>query len=335
MYLTLPFKNIYAQTVTDDIQLNVSKTGKVNIGRHKATEERTAIRLSHDREKQRLLSADDNTPVLQAVDIMTKAGKIKADKHDKFVQINEFLKLFEQTGVLATFDPSSPICIVDLSCGNAYLTYALYHHLTYTLGFDVRMTGVDVKKDLLKRHADKVKDLEWKYLTCVKAHISDFQPDVPPNIVVALHACDTATDDALAKGIQWNSKLIVISPCCQHQLQTQLCNIPAPAAFRPVWQDGILSERMGDVLTDTFHAQLLRVMGYKTDVVQFVAGEHTPKNLMIRAVQSGTPDIGKALQEYLALKSFWGVTPYLETVLGDVPFSTLETTGRESTLSWA
>lgn len=312
----LPFKNFYVQTVTDDIQVNINKKGKANIGRHKATEVRQ-IPLAHDREKQRVLSASDNTAFLQAVGIMTKEGKIKADKQDKFVQINEFLKLLEQTGALETFDKGTPIHVVDLGCGNAYLTFALYHYLTYTLGLDVRMTGVDIKADLLQRHADKVANLGWEHLTFTQSRIDEFQPDTPPDIVVALHACDTATDDALANGIRWGSKLIVSAPCCQHHLQAQLCDIPTPSAFRPVWQDGILGERMGDVLTDTFRAQLLRVMGYKTDVVQFVADEHTPRNLMIRAVKSGNAGNAKALQEYLALKSFWGVTPYLEKLLGE------------------
>jgi hypothetical protein len=135
--------------------------------------------------------------------------------------------------------------------------------------------------------------------------------------VIALHACDTATDDAIAKGIQWESKVIICAPCCQHELQAQLSKLPIPQQMLPVYQDGILSERMGDILTDTFRATILRIMGYRTDVTQFVPIEHTAKNLMIRSVKTTQTGNERWVEEYRNLKSFWNVTPYLERLLNE------------------
>jgi SAM-dependent methyltransferase len=312
--LRLPFQNFYVETTDETIQVHINVKGHPSIHRHASRKELTPD-LSHDRQKQRLLTAESAAPFLKAVGIMNQNGVIKADKQDKFVQINEFLKLISQTGVLDTFMANQPVRMVDLGCGNAYLTFALYYYLTDRLGLQVEMTGVDVKTDLLQRHAEKVAVLGWQGLTFVEGRIMDYHPETPPDIVVALHACDTATDDALAQGIRCNSKLIVAAPCCQHSLQAQLCDLPTPAPFRSVYQDGILGERLGDVLTDTFRAMWLRVNGYKTDVVQFVASEHTPKNLMIRAVKGESINSAKALEEYQLLKQFWGVTPYLEALL--------------------
>ena len=138
-----------------------------------------------------------------------------------------------------------------------------------------------------------------------------------PDIVLALHACDTATDEALAQGIKWGSKLIISAPCCQHHLQKQLDHQPAPRPFEPVERHSILKERLGDILTDTFRALILRIMGYQTDVVQFVSSEHTAKNLMIRAAKTLNVGDAKFVREYRDLKDFWKVTPYLEQLSGE------------------
>lgn len=315
--LGLPFRSFYVQTTEEDLQIHLNKKGKATIGRHRASADPTDIDLSHDRQKQRILGTENSAPFLQAVGIMTADGKIKADKQDKYVQINEFLKLVEQTGIVEQLDKNAPVHGVDFGCGNAYLTFALHHYFTALKGVDFRFTGVDVNESLLHRHTEKVKRLGWRGLDFVKSRIIEYRADVPPEIVVALHACDTATDEALAQGIQWGSRLIVAAPCCQHDLQAQLCKRPAPTPFAPVWQDGILSERMGDILTDTFRALILRVKGYQTDVVQFVASEHTPKNLMIRAIKTGTSGNPKYVAEYQRLKEFWDVTPHLERLLGE------------------
>lgn len=314
--LNLPFRNFYVQSTDEDLQVHINKKGKVSIGRHKGTGEIASPDLRHDRQKPRILGSESSVPFLKAVGIMNGDGTIKADRQDKYVQINEFLKLVEQSGVVERFPPASAIHAVDFGCGNAYLTFALYHYFTTLKGMDFHLTGVDLNEGLLQRHADKVARLGWQHLTFAQSRIIEYRTDPPPDVVVALHACDTATDEALAQGIHWGSTLIVAAPCCQHELQTQLCERPTPSPFAAVWQDGILGERMGDILTDTFRALILRLMGYQTDVVQFVAGEHTPKNLMIRAIKTGAPGNPKYVAEYQRMKEFWGVTPYLERLLG-------------------
>jgi hypothetical protein len=176
---------------------------------------------------------------------------------------------------------------------------------------------VDIKSDLIERHQEKAGSLGWNQLTFHTGTISDFQPNVIPDVVLALHACDTATDDALAQGIRWNSRLIVCAPCCQHELQEQMSHVPMPAQLLPIFHYGILFERIGDILTDTFRATILRIMGYRTDVTQFVPIEHTAKNLMIRAVKTSSPGNARWVEEYKNLKAFWQVTPYLERLLRD------------------
>jgi len=186
-----------------------------------------------------------------------------------------------------------------------------------TLNLEAHVAGVDIKADLIERHQEKVRSLGWGQLTFEVGQIADFQPETKPDVVLALHACDTATDDALAQGIRWESPLILCAPCCQHELQVQLSHVPAPAPLLPVFHHGILFERMGDILTDTFRATILRIMGYRTDVTQFVPIEHTAKNLMIRSVKTSPAGDARWVEEYRSLKAFWQVTPFLERLLGD------------------
>ena len=314
--LELPFKNIHVETTQGHLQVQITKKGKVLVHQSKSATTPPSVDLSHDRQKKKILAADDAAPFLQAVGIMTHDGKIRADMQRKFRQINEFLRLVDETGVFSDF-AGQPVSVVDFGCGNAYLTFATYHYLTHTLGLAANVVGVDIKSDLLARHREKAKALGWEGLTFQEGRISDFRAEVQPDVVVALHACDTATDDALAQGIHWGSHLIVTAPCCQHELQEQLARVPTPAPFGPVAHYGLLNERLGDILTDTFRATILRLLGYHTDVLQFVSTEHTAKNLMIRAVKTSSPGNTRLLEEYQALKTFWQVTPYLERLLGE------------------
>ena len=321
--LALPFRNIFVESNTGGLQVNISKKGKAIVNEVKLSST-SSTDLSHDRQKNKLLSAENAEPFLKAVGIMTKDGKIRADMQRKFKQINEFLRLVDETdsfrqGSTQAFEALSgrPIHVVDFGCGNAYLTFAIYYYLHDILKLDAYVTGIDIKADLIERHQEKVKSLGWSQLNFQVGKISDYKPETAPNVVLALHACDTATDDALAKGIQWDSKLIVCAPCCQHELQEQMSHIPMPDQLAPIFQDGIFFERMGDILTDTFRATILRIMGYRTDVTQFVPIEHTAKNLMIRSVKTSPSGNTRWVEEYRNLKSFWQVTPYLEKILGD------------------
>jgi hypothetical protein len=313
--LSLPFKNIHVETTRGSLEVRITKKGKALFRAVPLAEPHAAVDLTHDREKKRVLSLEDSTPFLEAVGILTKSGKIKADRQGKFRQINEFLRLVEETGV---FDEGAGdrFRILDCGCGNAYLTFAIYHYGNNVLKLRADVVGIDVKADLLERHREKAKALGWDRLSFEVGRIDEYRPAVAPDAVVALHACDTATDDALAQGIRWQSKLILSAPCCQHELQQQLSRIPVPDPFRAVTRYGTLGERLGDILTDAFRAAILRIMGYRTDVIQFVSDEHTAKNLMIRAVKTSESSNAHAVEEYLALKEYWQVTPQLERLLG-------------------
>ncbi len=315
--LALPFRNIFIENTTGSLQVNISKKGKALMNERKAHALPVVVDMSHNREKNRLLSAENAKPFLEAVGILTKDGRIKADMQRKYTQINEFLRLLDETDSFKEFE-GKPLHVVDFGCGNAYLTFAVYYYLHEILKLDAHVTGVDIKADLIERHQEKARRLGWSQLSFKVGTIGDFVPESAPDVVVALHACDTATDDALAKGIRWESKLIVCAPCCQHDLQVQMAQAPAPTPLASVLNHGILFERMGDILTDTFRATLLRIMGYRTDVTQFVPIEHTAKNLMIRSVKvSPAGKTPRWVEEYKNLKSFWQVTPYLEKLLGD------------------
>jgi len=312
--LALPFKNIFIESGAGNLQVNFSKKGKALISKSKPSTANTD--LSHDRHKDRLLNEENASPFLKAIGILTQDGRIKADMQRKYKQINEFLRLVDETASFSTLT-DSPIHIVDFGCGSGHLTFAMYYYLREVLHLDAHVTGVDLKSELLNQLQAKSEAMGWDQLTFKVGSIAEYESDVPPDVVLALHACDTATDDALAKGIQWDSKVIVCAPCCQHELQAQLSRVSIPSQMLPVYQDGILSERMGDILTDTFRATILRIMGYRTDVTQFVPIEHTAKNLMIRSVKTSDAGNERWVDEYRNLKSFWRVTPYLERLLGE------------------
>lgn len=314
--LQRPFKNFQVASATEDIQITIARSGKPLIHRTKAAQVREIAEARHDRQKDLLLPEGKPDPYLQAIGFMTDNGQIRADKQKKFRQINEFLKLLTQTGALEKLDKTC-IEIVDYGCGNAYLTFGVTHYLNHVLGKPARMVGVDVQGELLEKHMQTARSLGWENITFVTTTIAEYVPSTPPDITLALHACDTATDEALAQGIQGNSRLIISVPCCHHNLQEQLHQQPAPEVFRPVFRHGILGERQGDLLTDAFRALILRIMGYQTEVLQFISSEHTAKNLMIRAIRSETPAPPNFVEEYKAMKTFWGVTPYLENLLGE------------------
>jgi SAM-dependent methyltransferase len=318
--IALEFKHVHLQTIDNNLDITITDKGKAVISNTKAVNQLQEINLSHDRQKNVLLTAADAAPFLKAAGIMAEDGRIRADMQSKFRQINEFLRLVQQTGELEKFN-KSPLYVVDCGCGNAYLTFAFFYYLNQVLHIPTHLTGIDVNGELLTRHAEESLrgkfESGWTDLTFQTTSIIDFKPEMQPDIVLALHACDTATDEALAQGIKWQSKLIISVPCCHHHLQEQLDHQPSSRPFEPVERHGILKERLGDILTDTFRALILRIMGYQTDVVEFVSSEHTAKNLMIRAVKSLKVGDPKFVGEYRDLKDFWNVTPYLERLLGE------------------
>lgn len=322
--LEMPFKSVLASTNEATVRVQYSKKGRPILHRDASRPKRVDLDLAHDRAKPGILREDEPAPFLSAIGVTTADGRIRADQQRKFRQINEFLRLIDETGEIENFS-DRPVRVVDLGCGSAALTFATYHYLNTVKGVAATMIGVDTKAYLLERHRETATQLGWEGMTFEANRIIDFQPAETPDIVLALHACDTATDEALDRAARWGSKLIFSAPCCHHHLQAQLSQAATPEPFRPVLRHGIMRERLGDILTDSFRAQILRLLGYRTDVVEFVAVEHTPKNLMIRAVQTNTPPSPALIREYVALKSYWGVTPYLEDLLRDTLYPILAT----------
>ena len=310
--LALPFHSVQVQTVDENLNWQITKKGKAILHRSAAQATRQPD-LAHDAVKNLPIPADQPDPFLQAVGIQSADCRIKADMQGKFAQINEFLKLLDHTGAFEQFE-HTPLHILDCGCGSSYLTFAAYHYINHIKGIPAELVGVDVNEKLIAKSIASSEQMGLGDLCFVQSSIADYVPEVPPDIVLALHACDTATDDALAQGIRHEAGLILAVPCCHHHLNAQL---EAAAPFQPVLRHGILKQRMADLLTDSFRALILRIMGYRTDVVQFVASEHTDRNLMIRAVKRTVPGERAFVEEYLALKAFWGVTPYLEILLGE------------------
>jgi len=249
---------------------------------------------------------------------MDQQGRVRSSMQDKFSQVNEFLKLLDHTGELEHLKQTlgHSVHILDCGCGSAYLSLAAYHYLNDIRSIPASLVGVDVNEALVKKDNAQSEQLGFRDACFQRSAIIDYRPEAPPDIVLALHACDTATDEAIVQGIRWNARLILCAPCCHHDLNAQL---RAREPFGAVLRHGILKERMADILTDTFRALALRIMGYRTDVVEFVSPEHTDKNLLIRAVrmEKQGQDNRRYVQEYVELKEFWGVTPYIEKLLGE------------------
>lgn len=307
------FRSMMVETRSERLELQIAPNGKI-------TRRATAMKsppqdeaaLAHDRVKEKLIGPDNAAPFLQAVEIVTANGQVRAGMQAKLRQINEFVRLVDETGAFDALE--TPLRVVDFGSGKGYLTFALYFYLTQLRHMPADLTGVDLKAEVLNKLNQRAQRLGWDGLRFVTGSISDYRAEPPPQVVVALHACDTATDDALAKGLAWGSRLLVTAPCCQHHLQAQMAGLPTPAPFEAVSRHGILFERLGDILTDGLRAAYLRVWGYRTEVIQFVSAEHTSKNLMIRAVLTHPGIDQRARREYEALKAYWNVTPYLETL---------------------
>jgi SAM-dependent methyltransferase len=318
--LEMGFKNIVVDTSNGAIQVQITSKGKVHVHERAPSGQLIMPDLSHDRQKNLLLPAGNSAPFLHELDITTSDGRVKADMQRKFRQINHFLEIVDQAvkkiGGLNGAG-AHMLSTVDCGCGNAYLTFATYHYFNHILEKPMAVKGIDVQEELLTRDAERSRHLGWANLTFEATKIIDFQPAGPPDVVLALHACDTATDEALAQAIRWQSTMVFCAPCCHHHLQQQLQGHQAPSPYEPVLRHGVLSERLGDILTDALRALILRIMGYQTEVIQFISTEHTAKNLMIRAIKSVKPGDPKFVREYRALTDLWHVTPYLAQLLGE------------------
>ena len=312
------FRSVFVRLSDRSEQFTLSKRGRVLRSVHQGSS--AAPDTDHDRRPPR--SVPEDAPFLVELGLTGRDGRVRASARDKYLQVVRFVDILDTT--LDAVADGGIIDVVDLGCGAGVLTMATHHHLL-SRGLTPRTVGVDLKSDLrdrLNASAGRLaeRDLGWEELRFDAGSIADWQPQSgsEPDVVIALHACDTATDDALAAAIDWESRVILAAPCCQHDLQAQLDRHEIPPGFEALMKHGIVRERLGDLLTDTVRADLLASHGYRTDVIEFVAGEHTAKNLMIRATAEGSPDLAAA-SRVDDLVSRWGVRPALLDRLGARP----------------
>ena len=311
--LAAPFSQFHVQTTTGDLHVRLTKKGKALISRGKPSRRQAQPDLAHNRTKQHLLPVGKPDSFLWTTGITDRAGNVRPAMRGKFRQVNTFLEHYWNALPNAE-DPDHPLTIIDYGCGSAYLTFAAYHYASHVQGRPTQVVGVDSDAESIAKCRRLQESLQWDGLTFHESTIAEFEPATRPDVVLSLHACDTATDEAIAQGIRWQGSVILAAPCCQRELHDRVEH----PVFQPVLRHGILKQRTADILTDTFRALVLRIMGYRTDVVEFVSPEHTSRNLLIRAVKSQAPGDSAATQEYLRLKQFWSATPYLEKLLGDL-----------------
>lgn len=314
-----PFGNWHVDTTTQTHQLRVTKKLEALVHTSDRTEQ-VEVDRGHDRDKERLLPEDD--PVFRALGLTDAQGRMKPSRQAKYRQVEEFLRLLDSSitdaldkGHLRRPTPEEPLRIVDLGCGNAYLTFAAQRYLTSVRALPVVVTGVDVK-DQSREHNSKVAAELGVDARFVVGSISGARLDPAPEVVLALHACDTATDEALARAVEWGAQLVLAAPCCHHDIAAQLRKAPTPAPYAMLTRHGILRERFADTLTDALRASLMRLEGYRVDVTQFVESQHTPRNTMLRAVRTGSPVKGGGVRkEYDDLVAAWSLRPRLAELL--------------------
>ena len=274
------FRQVEVDTDTWRAVILISKKGKVTINKKKKQPQAIIKKdLSHNRTKQYIL--EEGTPVDFLIDlgVQTKEGKIVKAKYDKFKQINRFLEFIQD--ILPALPKDRKLTMIDFGCGKSYLTFAMYYYLKVLNHYDIRVIGLDLKEDVICHCNGLSKKYGYDDLTFLLGDISTYEGVDAVDMVVTLHACDTATDYALYKAIKWNAKVILSVPCCQHEVNSQIqCE-----DLKSVLKYGLLKERISALLTDGMRANILEENGYDTQILEFIDMEHTPKNILIRGVK--------------------------------------------------
>jgi SAM-dependent methyltransferase len=305
------YEHAHLMTGAADFHARIGRDGGVTVRRSRPSRQPTA-EVGHDRTKQHVIPEGRPCAFLTEIGVMTPDGTVRASRRKKFRQVNRYLELVDD--IVGELPSEGPLRVVDFGCGKSYLTFALHHLLTAVHGRDVEIIGLDRKADVIadcRRIADR---LGCRGLSFRAGDIASHEPDGPVHLAVSLHACDTATDDAIAQAVRWRSDVLFAVPCCQHELAGKLGGDFLPA----VRQHGILKDRLAAILTDALRARALEACGYRTQVVEFIDLEHTAKNVLIRAVRRAAPPVASAIDEYQALKASAGLDEvYLDRVLGD------------------
>lgn len=295
------FRQMELASAKGSAQILVSKNGKmtVKVKKNRPVKGQAKIQapstlLDHNRKKKYVLEEGKPIPFLQDLGVMTADGRIVHSRYDKFRQINRFLEFVQD--ILPKLPKGREINIIDFGCGKSYLTFAMYYYLKELNGFDIRVIGLDLKQDVIDHCNQLARKYGFEKLAFYHGDIASYEGVDQVDMVVTLHACDMATDYALAKAVRWNASVILSVPCCQHELNRQMKN----DMLEPVLQYGLLKERMAALYTDGIRAEILENHGYRTQILEFIDMEHTPKNVLIRAVKEGKgKKNGKKLQEMM------------------------------------
>ena len=308
-------RDLHLMTATGDLHMRVTKKGHVMVTRS-AEMDRAVVVKPHDRVKNLPLTSFESAALLRTIGLADGEGKVRASMRGKYDQVNEFLKVVKD--VLGDRKEAS-FTVVDCGCGKAYLTLSLYFYLTQTLGYgDVKVIGIDRRHDVIAAAQKMAQQLDVAdKVLFVESDLASYQLE-KADMVISLHACDTATDEALAKGVEWKARYILSAPCCQHELQKSLAalgggNEGAAGTFGGLLRQSILRERLCDILTDSFRAMILRILGFRTQVIEFVSSEATARNILLKCEYGVKPGQPGPVSEYLNLRDYWKVTPWLET----------------------
>ena len=278
------FRQLSVKTRRFEAEAMVSKKGKVTVRRRESAPAPSgnvpdALRMAHNRKKKYILEEGKPVPFLIDLGVQTEDGRTVKSRYDKFRQINRFLEFIAD--IMPILPKDRCVRIIDFGCGKSYLTFAMYYYLHELCGLDIRVTGLDLKADVIRRCSALAEKYGYRKLDFQQGDIADFEGTDSVDMVVTLHACDTATDFALYKAVKWNAAVILSVPCCQHEVNRQIRN----EVLEPALKYGLIRERLSALVTDSVRAGLLEEQGYETQILEFIDMEHTPKNILIRAVK--------------------------------------------------
>lgn len=303
------FKQINIFSDIEEFQILRNSNGNEKIIK-KEKEKKEIIIREHNKKKEYVIEEGEKCDFLIHLGVMDKNGKVFQKKYDKFRQINRYLEFISD--IVKEFPTDRKLKIVDFGSGKAYLTFALYYYLVKKLKMDIEIYGVDIKEDVIEFCNKTSEELNYEGLKFVYGDIKSFDILKNADFVVTLHACDTATDDAIIQALKWNAKVIMCVPCCQHELFGKIQN----NVMTPILKHGIVKEKLSSIITDSLRGNILEIMGYSVQLLEFIDMEHTPKNILIRAVKKKDRN-SNAIAEYLEFKNFWKIEPYIEKALKD------------------
>ena len=314
------YKSVVIQTEDETASFLTGKKGNQKVLLHQNSGTRAeSVLKTHNRTKNYLIQEGTPVPFLEEMGVMNKKGKVLAAKYDKFRQINRFLEYIDDIldTVLAQKEDGkkNEISVIDFGCGKSYLTFAVYHYLTQIRRLKTKIIGLDLKQDVIDFCNNTAKKLNYEGLSFYCGDIAQYKGKNDFDLIITLHACDTATDYALAQAVKWKTKAILSVPCCQHEVNAQLTAKTASPDISALLNYGIIKERFAALATDAMRAEILKQKGYDVQLLEFIDMAHTPKNILIRAVYRGGTKDSSTNKDYEALKQLLCVNPTLEKLV--------------------